>query len=93
MATLNAKADQSASYMADSVIEMFKFENVTENPKEECVLAMQRASERIGKVLVRAMGAKARSDIRTLLVTALQVCLASTICTANSGARVLRVGE
>ena len=81
---LNAEMEQNASYMADCLVEDFEFKNVSSNPTEEQITAVQRASDHIGRILAKSLGTNKPEDIPVMLRTALQAYLASALCQATS---------
>ena len=84
---LNAEVQQHTSYMADCLAEYFEFENVTTNPTQEQISAVQRTSDHIGRILAESLGTNKPEDIPMLLQIALQTYLASALCqTASSWA-------
>ncbi|KAG9313678.1 hypothetical protein JVU11DRAFT_6023 [Chiua virens] len=74
---LNAELQQNTTYMADCLVDDFKFQNVTAN---ELASTAQRFSKRIGHVLVDALGAGMSEEIPMLLQIAFQAYLASELC-------------
>lgn len=84
---LNAEVQQNTTYMADCLAEDLEFSNVRTNLTKEEGLAVQRASDHIGQVLVTSFGTKTSEDIPMLLQIAFQAYLASALCqTASSWA-------
>ena len=81
---LNAEVQQNTSYMAECLAEDFEFENVTTNPTQEQISAVQRASDHIGRILAGSLGTNRPEDIPMLLQIALQGYLASALCQVAS---------
>lgn len=77
----NEQMEQGATYMADELVNHFELsENVTNNPTEEYISAVERAPEHIGRVLAASLSTKARAAMRTLLPVAFQTYLVSVLC-------------
>ena len=70
--------------MADCLAEDFEFKNVTTNPTQEQISAVQRASDHIGRFLVKALGTNRPEAIPMLLQIALQAYLTSALSQAAS---------
>lgn len=81
---LNAEVQQNTTCLADSLAEDFEFEDLTTNPTKEQVLAAQRLSDRMGRILVKSLRTNTPEDIPMLLQIALQAYLASVLCQAAS---------
>ena len=76
---LNAEVQQHTSCIADCLAEYFEFQNVTTNPTQEQISAVQRASPHIGRILAESLGTTNPKDIPMLLQIAFQAYLVSAL--------------
>ena len=81
---LNAEVQQDTTYMADCLAEDFEFENLTTDSPGERASAAQRASYRLGSILMNSLGTSTPEDIPLLLQIAFQAYFASVLSQAVS---------
>ena len=82
---LNAELQQNTMYMVDCLVENLEFQDVATNSTKEQVSAVDKVSDRIGRILVKSLATPdPRKSIPMLLQAAFQAYLTSALSTAAS---------